>query len=106
MIVTTAGQVEGREVAEYLGIVFGEAISGVNILKDIGAGLRDVFGGRSKGYEKELTKARNEVLEELQERAAQRGANAVIGVKMDYEVLGASNSMLMVTCSGTAVKLR
>ena len=105
MILTTTGQVEGKEVTAYLDIVFGEVITGINVFKDIGAGVRNFFGGRSAGYENELLKARSEALEEMSDRAKALGANAVIGVKMDYEVLGADNGMLMVTCSGTAVKL-
>lgn len=106
MIVTTTNGIEGREVAQYQGVVFGEVITGINFLKDIGAGLRNFFGGRSEGYEGELLQAREEALREMQERAQQLGADAIIGVKMDYEVLGSGGSMLMVTCSGTAVKLR
>ena len=78
-------------------------ITGVNVIKDLGAGLRNCFGGRSAGYEEELQKAREEALKELEQRAAAMGANAVIGVDIDYEVLGADNGMLMVTASGTAV---
>ncbi|SFE15582.1 putative heavy metal-binding protein [Peptostreptococcus sp. D1] len=106
MIITTTNNIDGREVAEYKGIVFGEVVSGINILKDIGAGLRNFFGGRSQGYEDELLVARENALKEMESRAQSMGADAVIGVKMDYEVLGADNGMLMVTCSGTAVKLR
>lgn len=103
MVVTTTNQVEGKRVIEYKDIVFGEVITGINVFKDIGAGLRNMFGGRSQGYEEELCNARNEALAELKNRAAQLGANAVIGVDIDYEVLGADNGMLMVTASGTAV---
>ena len=85
--------------------VFGEVISGVNMVKDIGAGLRNMFGGRSQGYEEELMKARNEAILEMQQRAEAMGAHAVVGVDIDYEVLGADNGMLMVTASGTAVQL-
>ena len=106
MIITTTPQVEGREVSEYMGIVFGEVIAGINFMKDLGAGLRNIFGGRSQGYEEELLNARTQALQEMEQRAAQMGAAAVIGVKMDYEVLGADNGMLMVTCSGTAVRLK
>lgn len=105
MIVTTTSQIEGRTIAEYKGIVFGEVIAGINFLKDLGAELRNVFGGRSKGYEEELLIAREQALEELKQRAAQMGCDAVVGVNMDYEVLGTGGNMLMVTCSGTAVKL-
>lgn len=106
MLITTTSSVEGREIAAYRGIVFGEVVSGVNFMKDIGAGFRNFFGGRSQGYENELMRAREEALDEMAERAENIGADAVVGVKMDYEVLGADNGMLMVTCSGTAVKLR
>lgn len=103
MILTTTNHIEGKKVVEYKGIMFGEVISGVNMFKDIGAGLRNIFGGRSAGYEEELLNARNEALAELERRALAIGANAVIGVDLDYEVLGADNGMLMVTASGTAV---
>ena len=106
MIITTTNTVEGREVSEYMGIIFGEVITGVNFIKDIGAGLRDIFGGRSQGYEEELLKARQEALDEMYARAESMGADAVIGCKMDYEVLGQAGSMMMVTVSGTAVRLR
>ena len=105
MIVTTTTSVENRTITSYEGIVFGEVITGINVFKDIGAGLRNVFGGRSKGYEDELVEAREEALNEMTDRAKKRGCDAVVGVKMDYEVLGSDNGMLMVTCSGTAVKL-
>lgn len=103
MIITTTSSVEGRAIREYKGIAFGEVITGVNFMKDLGAGLRNFFGGRSAGYEEELQKAREEALAELEQRAGAMGANAVIGVDIDYEVLGADNGMLMVTASGTAV---
>lgn len=106
MIITTTHSIEGREISEYMGIVFGEVVTGVNFLKDFGAGLRDFFGGRSSGYENELMRAREEALEEIEERARRVGADAVVGCKMDYEVLGQNGSMLMVTVSGTAVRLR
>ena len=106
MIVTTTSYIEGKKVEEYKGIVFGEVITGVNILKDFAAGVRNIFGGRSQSYEDELLQAREEALREMEERAAQQGANAVIGVDIDYEVLGAANGMLMVTASGTAVVVR
>ena len=106
MIITTTQSIEGREISDYMGIVFGEVVTGVNFLKDFGAGLRDFFGGRSSGYENELMRAREEALEEIEERARRMGADAVVGCKMDYEVLGANGSMLMVTVSGTAVRLR
>ena len=105
MIVTTTPTVEGYDIVAYQGIVFGEVISGVNMFKDIGAGFRNMFGGRSQGYEEELTKARDEAIAEMEQRASQRGAHAVVGVDIDYEVLGADNGMLMVTASGTAVQV-
>ncbi|NLY72659.1 MAG: YbjQ family protein [Tissierellia bacterium] len=106
MIVTTTNSIEDHQVEEYLGLVFGEVITGVNFLKDIGAGIRDFIGGRSQGYEEELIRARQEALDEMVARAEKLGAQAVIGVKMDYEGLGQGGSMLMVTSSGTAVRIR
>lgn len=105
MIITTTPAIEGKNVEKYLGIVFGEVITGVNFVKDFSAGLRDIFGGRAQSYEGELMQARQEALLELEQRAYDLGADAVIGVDLDYEVLGQSGSMLMVTASGTAVKL-
>ena len=102
MILTTTPGVEGKKIVEYKGIVFGEVISGVNFIKDFAAGLSNIFGGRSKSYEGELLEAREAALREMEGRAASLGANAVIGVDVDYEVLGNGN-MLMVTASGTAV---
>lgn len=103
MIVTTTNTIDGKRIVEYKGIVFGEVVSGVNVLRDFTAGVRSFFGGRSAGYEEELQNAREEAIREMEERAAGRGANAVIGVDVDYEVLGSDNGMLMVTVSGTAV---
>lgn len=103
MIITTTQKIEGRQIMEYRGIVFGEVITGVNVMKDIAAGMRNFFGGRSSTYEEELMNAREQALAELEQRATERGANAVVGVDIDYEVLGANNGMLMVTASGTAV---
>ena len=105
MIITTTGSVEGRTITAYGGIVFGEVITGVNFIRDMAASLRNIFGGRSQAYEEELMQAREQAIEEMAQRAEQMGADAVVGVKMDYEVLGADNGMLMVTVSGTAVKL-
>ncbi|MCR5018574.1 MAG: heavy metal-binding domain-containing protein [Bacteroidales bacterium] len=105
MILTTTPSVEGRTIAEYKGIVFGEVVSGVNFLKDFASSIRDIIGGRSNTYEKELVQARDNALNELSQRAAERGADAVVGIDIDYEVLGQGNGMLMVTASGTAVKL-
>ena len=103
MLLTTTPSVEGRRITRYCGVVCGEAIMGANIFKDLFAGLRDIVGGRSGTYEKELQRAREIALKELQERAAAMGANAVVGVDLDYEVMGRENGMLMVAASGTAV---
>ncbi|MEN2667856.1 putative heavy metal-binding protein [Listeria aquatica] len=103
MITTTSPNIEGKQVVEYKKIVFGEVITGVNFMKDIGAGLRNFFGGRSEGYEQELINAREEAIAEMEARATDIGANAIISVDIDYEVLGSDNGMLMVTVSGTAV---
>lgn len=106
MLVTTTPVVAGREIAEYRGIVFGEVVSGVNFIKDMFSGITDILGGRSGTYENELAEAREKAIEEMCSRAARMGANAVIGVDVDYEVLGKENGMLMVSVSGTAVVLR
>lgn len=106
MIITTTNNIEGREISDYMGIVFGEVVTGANFIKDIGAGIRDFIGGRSKGYEKELLVAREDAINALKDKAIKLGADAVIGCKLDYEALGASSSMFMVTISGTAVKLK
>jgi len=103
MIITTTPTIEGRPVREYLGVVTGEAILGANLFKDFGASIRDVIGGRSAGYEKDLKKARETALTEMQQEAEALGANAVLGVDIDYETL--KGSMLMVTASGTAAKI-
>jgi uncharacterized protein YbjQ (UPF0145 family) len=105
MIVTTTNSVEGQSVDSYLGIVMGEAIIGANIFKDLFAAVRDVVGGRARAYEDALRSARQEALREMAIRAQELGANAVIGVDIDYEVLGKAGSMLMVTSAGTAVRL-
>ncbi|MEM1199665.1 MAG: heavy metal-binding domain-containing protein [Pseudomonadota bacterium] len=106
MLVTTTNTVEGRTVAEYRGIVAGEAVMGANIFRDLFASIRDIVGGRSGAYEKELNNARAIAIEEMSEQAAALGANAVIGVDIDYETVGDKSSMLMVTAAGTAVVLR
>lgn len=106
MIITTTPYIEGKEIVEYKGIVFGEVVAGVDFVKDFAAGLTNFFGGRSKSYEGELIEARAEALVEMEERARSMGANAVVGVDIDYEVLGDSNNMLMVITSGTAVVVR
>ncbi|MBQ6696272.1 MAG: putative heavy metal-binding protein [Lachnospiraceae bacterium] len=103
MIITTTPSVEGHNIVEYKGIAFGEVISGVNVVRDFAAGISNFFGGRSGAYEEELVNARNQAMQEMHQRAAQMGANAIVGVDIDYEVLGADNGMLMVTASGTAV---
>lgn len=104
MLTTTTPFVEHQPVQEYLGIVTGETIVGANVFKDIGASFRDVFGGRAGAWEGELSKARDSALAEMEAAAAERGANAVIGVDIDYETVGSGN-MLMVTAAGTAVRL-
>lgn len=103
MDITTTPTIEGKRITGYCGIVTGEAILGANVFKDLFAGIRDLVGGRSAVYERELQRARDIALEELQQRAKEAGANAVVGVDLDYEVLGHSNGMLMVSASGTAV---
>lgn len=103
MISTTTPSIDGKRIIAYKGIVFGEVVNGVNFLKDIGASFRNFFGGRSQGYENELIEARQNAISEMEQRALAMGANAVVGVDIDYEVLGTDGSMLMVTASGTAV---
>jgi uncharacterized protein YbjQ (UPF0145 family) len=103
MLLTTTPNIDGKRITQYCGIVAGEAVLGANVLKDLFAGIRDFVGGRSGTYEKELQRARNIALEELQERAEKLGANAIVGIDIDYEVLGKENGMLMVSASGTAV---
>lgn len=106
MIVTTTSTLQNREILDYKGLVTGEAILGANIFKDLFAGIRDIVGGRSGAYEAELAKARTIALDEMQQIAARLGANAVIGVDLDYETVGQNGSMLMVTATGTAVVVR
>ncbi|MBP3400616.1 MAG: YbjQ family protein [Selenomonadales bacterium] len=103
MITTTTATIQGKEIVEYKGLVFGEVVAGVNFIKDIFSGLRDVFGGRSGTYEAELAEAREEAIKEMMQRAEKLGANAIIGIDIDYEVIGQNNGMLMVSASGTAV---
>lgn len=105
MILTTTPTIEGRTIVEYKGVVFGEVIVGVNFIKDFAASIRDLIGGRSNTYEQELVDARQTAMNELEARAKSMGADAVVGIDIDYEVLGQSGGMLMVTASGTAVKL-
>lgn len=104
MIITTTPNIEGKRIVEYKGLVVGEVISGIDFVKDFTAGLSNFFGGRSTTYEDELISTRNAAMKEMEQRAIQMGANAVIGVDIDYEVLGANNGMLMVTVAGTAVR--
>lgn len=102
MLLSTTPTIEGSPIREYKGVVTGETIIGANVFKDFMAGLRDFFGGRSGTYEKVLAEAKDTSLSEMAERARQLGANAVVGIDLDYETIGQGNSMLMVTCSGTA----
>ena len=103
MILTTTPAIEGHTIREYKGVVFGEVITGVNFIKDIAASIRNFVGGRSSSYENELIEARQKAIDEMAQRALRLGANAVVGIAIDYEVLGPDNGMLMVTASGTAV---
>lgn len=103
MTITTTPSVEGKAITRYAGVVAGEAILGANIFKDLFAGIRDLVGGRSATYERELQRARDMAMNEMADRAKELGANAVVGVDLDYEVLGSGNGMLMVSASGTAV---
>lgn len=104
MIITTTPSIEGHKIEQYLGVVFGEVVAGVDFIRDLAAGLSNFFGGRSGAYEEELIRARESAIREMEDRARMLGANAVVGVDIDYEVLGSNNGMLMVTASGTAVK--
>lgn len=106
MIVSTTPSLEGKQITDYLGVVFGEVISGVDFVKDFAAGLSNFFGGRSGTYEEELIRAREQAMQEMVDRAYKLGADAIVGVDIDYEVLGSNNGMLMVTASGTAVRYR
>lgn len=107
MIIATTNYVPGMEVVEYKGFATGEVVAGINFIKDIGAGIRNLFGGRVQGYESEIIQARTEALKELEARAAAMGANAVIGVRIDFDALGSNgNNMLLVTVTGTAVVVR
>ena len=103
MLMTTTSLLEGRPVSRYIGVVTGEAIIGANVFRDMFAAVRDIVGGRSATYEKALAEARTVALTEMEKRAEALGANGVIGIDLDYEVLGQANGMLMVSCSGTAV---
>ncbi len=103
MIITTTSVLDGRRITKYLGLVTGEAILGANIFRDIFAGIRDIVGGRSAAYEQELRKAKTIAVQEMTEQAQALGANAIVGVDLDYENVGQSGGMLMVSASGTAV---
>ena len=105
MLVTTTNAIEGRRIVEYKGLVAGEAILGANLFRDLFASIRDIVGGRSSSYERVLNDARQTAIGELTDKAAALGANAVIGVDLDYETIGSNGSMLMVTAAGTAVRI-
>jgi uncharacterized protein YbjQ (UPF0145 family) len=105
VILSTTPHIEGKSIREYRGIVTGEAILGANLFRDLFAGIRDIIGGRSAAYEKELANARKIALDEMAQQAQDLGANAVVGIDLDYEVVGQGGSMLMVAVSGTAVLL-
>ncbi|MDM7861170.1 heavy metal-binding domain-containing protein [Alteromonas sp. ASW11-36] len=104
MIITTTNQLEGKSIDNYYGIVIGEAVMGANLFKDLFASIRDIVGGRSGSYEDELTRARKIAFAELEQEARAMGANAVIGIDIDYQVIGDKGSMLMVSIAGTAVR--
>ena len=106
MLQTTTNTLEGKEIVEYCGIVSGETIIGANVFRDFFAGIRDIVGGRAGSYEEVLREAKEIALREMSEQAAKLGANAVIGIDLDYETVGANGSMLMVTASGTAVRYK
>lgn len=105
MLVTTTNTIEGKKIVKYIGLVSGETIIGANIFKDIFAGIRDIVGGRSGSYEEVLREGKNTAINEMQQYAASMGANAIIGVDLDYETVGSGGSMLMVTATGTAIIL-
>ncbi len=106
MIVVTADRLEGYEIVEYLGIVHGENVNGINFMKDFGAGLRNIFGGRASGYENEVISMREDCTREMVKRAEKLGADGIIGVSYDYDSIGEGGQMLMLNVSGTAVRLR
>lgn len=105
MLITTTNTVEGKRIVKYIGLVTGETIIGANIFKDLFAGIRDIVGGRSSSYEQVLREGKNTAVNEMQQYASSLGANAIIGVDLDYETVGNGGSMLMVTASGTAIVL-
>ena len=104
MLLTTTPNIQGREITQYFGIVSGETIIGANLFKDFFAGIRDIVGGRASSYESVLREAKERALQEMSDQAARMGANAVIGIDLDFETVGANGSMLMVTAAGTAVR--
>jgi uncharacterized protein YbjQ (UPF0145 family) len=104
MVLSTTPSLEGHQITQYLGVVTGESIIGANVFRDFLAGIRDLVGGRSSAYEEVLREAKDNALQEMSSRAQQMGANAVVGIDLDYETVGSNGSMLMVTASGTAVK--
>ncbi len=104
MITTTTHTIEGKHIRQYIGLITGEAIMGANMFRDLMAGITDLVGGRSGTYESKFAEARETALQELQAEAQRKGADAVVGIDIDYQVLGANNGMLMVTATGTAVK--
>jgi len=104
MLITTTPQIEGKKIRNYLGLVSGEAIMGADIFKDLFAGIRNIVGGRAAAYEQELRRAKEIAIEEMTDNAKGLGANAIVGVDLDYETLGQGGNMLMVSASGTAVK--
>ena len=106
MILTTTPNIEGYKILEYKGLVTGETIIGANFIKDIFAGIRDIVGGRSKSYEKVLQEGKETSVREMMQRAQELGANAIVGIDIDYETVGQGGSMLMVACSGTAVRIQ
>ena len=105
MITTTTHTIEGRHIRQYAGLVTGEAIMGANMFRDFMAGITDLVGGRSGAYESKFADARETALQEMEDEAKRKGADAVVGIDIDYQVLGANNGMLMVTATGTAVKI-
>lgn len=106
MLKTTTSNIDGKEIYEYMNIVVGEAILGANIFKDIFGAIRDIVGGRAGAYEKEMKKARQIAFDEMEEEAKRLGANGIVGIDIDYEVVGQQGGMMMVSVSGTAVKYR
>ena len=105
MILSTTPTLEGKHITNYFGVVTGETIIGANIFRDLFAGIRDIVGGRAASYEKVLREAKDSAMREMSERAAEMGANAIVGIDLDYETVGSNGSMLRVTASGTAVKV-